>query len=169
MALTYAPIATTTLASDGNFTFSSIPGTYTDLRVVLVGTSTNNNSNTGFLMFNGDTWASATNYSTVYISGYGSGSSSGMYNSTAAIRTSVNSNTSTSLPFIHTYDIFSYAGSTYKTVLAYTAADNNGGGASNVCVGLWQSTAAITSLSVINANYGYKIGTVATIYGIKAA
>ena len=46
MATTYEPIATNTLGSAAaNITFSSIPATYTDLRVVVVALTTNNNWN----------------------------------------------------------------------------------------------------------------------------
>ena len=68
MPTTYEPIATQTLGSAAaTITFSSIPATYTDLRLVLVGTSTI--SANPKINFNSDT---ATNYSQTILSGNGS-------------------------------------------------------------------------------------------------
>ena len=63
MAATYEPIATTTLGSAASsITFNSIPATYTDLRVVLVGTTTATAN--CWLTFNSD---GATNYSDTFL------------------------------------------------------------------------------------------------------
>jgi len=74
---TYTPIATTTLGSTtASYTFSSIPSTYTDLVLVVIGeayfTSTNY-INTG-VQFNSDT---GSNYAAHYLIGNGSSVSSG--------------------------------------------------------------------------------------------
>ena len=61
MPATYEPIATTTLGSAAaSITFSSIAGTYTDLRLVMVGTTSA--SDWAFVRFNG-TDGSSTAYS----------------------------------------------------------------------------------------------------------
>ena len=70
MASTYEPIATTTLGSAASsITFSSIPATYTDLRLVLVHTPSASTGNAQ-MQFNSDT---ATNYSYTYRQRIGSG------------------------------------------------------------------------------------------------
>ena len=74
MPATYEPIATTTLGSAASsITFSSIAGTYTDLRVVF----TPQGATAGvsaYLEFNG---ISTTTYSETYLQGNGTTASSG--------------------------------------------------------------------------------------------
>lgn len=169
MAVTYEPIATTTLGSAAaSIVFSSIPSTYTDLRIVLLGTYASVGTNPA-MRFNGDT---ASNYSVTEL--YGTG--------TTAATTSTStfpfinlvrqqSITDTTTPVLFTIDIFSYAGATNKTCLVAGSNDvNSTSGWINRIVGLWRSTAAITSITL----YPYdatniNAGTVATLYGIKAA
>jgi hypothetical protein len=68
MAPTYEPIATTTLGTAAaSITFSSIPATYTDLRLVVVAKAVS--ASTLDVRFNND---SGTNYSKTEISGDGS-------------------------------------------------------------------------------------------------
>lgn len=154
-------IATTTLGSAGQITFSSIPATYTDLRIVLVSKSVANGANVQF-RFNGDT---GTNYSFNYLRGDGAAISYGEANKTFGYFSDDSSSTN---PNLGTLDIFSYAGSTYKTSLATYQNDNNGSGNVYRTVGLWRSTSAITSVSLSPSNFGnnFQAGTTATLYGI---
>lgn len=169
MASTYSPIATQTLGSAANsITFSSIPNTYTDLRLVFVA---NGVSAGGMAMqFNSDT---SNNYSTTYLTGNGSGAYSGaITNNPYVLLGGYYVGISSSLPNLQEIDIFSYAGSTYKTTLHRYSADQNGSGESASNVSLWRSTSAITSikLSIPNSvSYTFGAGTTATLYGIKAA
>ena len=157
---TYEPLATSTLGSAGTITFSSISGSYTDLRIVLVGTAS---GNTFALRFNGD---SGTNYSYTQMNGNGS--------AVASSRVSHNSliygwTSGTTNPAMCSFDIFSYAGATNKTVLVVGSRDNVASGSVARVVNLWRNTAAITSI-VVSANGGnMDSGTTATLYGIKAA
>lgn len=165
MALTYDKIATTTLSSAAaTITFSSIAATYTDLRVVFVGT-TNTVGNGIIVRFNSDT---ATNYSQTYM--YGSSTAAGagaqinvgyLYLATSALDTTI--------PQLITADIFSYAGSTNKTVLGTASQELGSSGYVNINVGLWRSTSAITTVALNNESGLFKAGTIATLYGIKAA
>jgi hypothetical protein len=66
-------------------------------------------------------------------------------------------------------DIFSYAGSTYKTVLTNESTDMNGSGAATVAVQMWRSTSAITSISLNLSTSTIAAGSTATLYGIKNA
>ena len=80
MALTYDPIATTTISgsSTNTYTFSSIPSTYTDL--VLAFANFQGTTNYSFaLRFNGD---SGSNYSYTVLEGNGTSASSGTSTST---------------------------------------------------------------------------------------
>jgi hypothetical protein len=165
MPVTYEPIATTTLGSaTKNITFSSIPSTYTDLRVVLVGTI-QTAADYIEITFNGST----TGYSWTRISGDGSTAASGRITSNTKWVPNLPLGGSTTIPMLITTDIFSYAGSTNKTGLMETSADLNGSGVVIRSVGLWQNTSAITSIKLEVQTYNFNAGTTATLYGIKNA
>jgi hypothetical protein len=165
MATTYEKIATTTLSSAAaSIDFTSIPNTYTDLRVVLVGTAAT--ASYPWMRFNGDT---ASNYSDTYMYGNGSGV-------VAARNTNITAwymgawTLSTVYPSLFTMDIFSYAGSTYKTGLSTGSTEYGGSGFTDVIASLWRSTSAITSIKLfLDAGYNLNAGSTATLYGIKAA
>ena len=163
MPATYEKIASTTLGSTGDITFNSIAASWTDLRIVLVG-KTNGGFTHPAIRFNSD---SGSNYSNTRI--YGDGSSATSSRSTSQSRingtTDIGSN-----PALFAWDIFSYAGGTYKTVLLNSNSDQNGSGTVERLVGLWSSTSAITSISVFDLyGTGFGSGTTATLYGILKA
>jgi hypothetical protein len=154
---TYEPIATTTLGSA-----ASISSAYTDLRVVVVGTTTSGTDVR--LRFNSD---SGTNYSITAL--YRNGTTATSNRATSASAIDVNSFIAGmgSTPKMYSIDIFSYAGSTYKTALCTASEDNNGSGYVDRRVGLWRSTSAITTITMSGATYA--TGTTATLYGILKA
>jgi len=159
---TYEAIATQTLGSGvTNLTFSSIPSTYTDLILVCNGNTAANANN--YLQFNGD---SGSNYSATRLSGDGSAASSARSTSATQIlldgfgywTTGYNAN-----KVIH---IMNYANTTtYKTVLTRA---NNASIGTDAIVGLWRSTAAITSIR-FNSDSTLQTGSTFSLYGIKAA
>ena len=166
MPATYEPIATTTLGSAASsITFSSIPGTYTDLRLVLFHLSASTNTYP-YLCFNND---SATNYSYTELRGNGTAASSLRHAAQSELFIDPSYGSSSTIPGLCTADIFSYSGSTFKTVLITTQADRNGSGGVERIVGLWRSTAALTSILVTVAGADFAAGTTATLYGIKRA
>ena len=160
MAITYEPIATTTVSSATTFvTISSIPATYTDL--FLLGWNVSGGVN-AIVQFNGDT---GTNYSLTQLYGDGTTAASlrgsnityvygGVIGTSATIRCNIMNYSNTT---------------TYKTVIA------RGGGAGNyvdATAGLWRSTAAINSIKLQQDAGGvnsWQPGTTFTLYGIKAA
>ena len=162
MASTYEPIATTTLGSSAsNITFNSISGSYTDLRLVVVPVSGGPTDEMS-IKFNNDT---AGNYAIIRLYGDGTSASSGRnLNQTSMILDAGATNISTT-PSLRTIDIFSYAGSTYKSVLTTTSHT----GAVMCIVGLWRSTSAINTVTFTSASTTFAAGTTATLYGIKAA
>jgi hypothetical protein len=164
MPATYEKIATTTLGStSATITFSTITSAYTDLKIVLVGTTT-----TGAdlrLTFNSDT---GTNYSETAIYGTGASAGSERFTSRAYISIS-NSGMSATIPHLYSFDVFSYAGSTNKTVLGASYEDRNGSGSIREYVGLWRSTAAITTITLTAVSNTFAAGTTATLYGILKA
>ena len=138
MPATYEPIATTTLASaQASITFSSVPSTYTDLRALIVGTGSAAISVN--LRFNNDT---GSNYSLTWLVGSGSAASSNRATANTSIYLNAG-NWSTTIPSFETVDIFSYSGSTNKTVLVTDSNDLNGSGSVYRAVGLWRNTSAI--------------------------
>jgi hypothetical protein len=164
MPATYEKIATTTLGSaTATITFSTIPATYTDIRVVLSSIGVTTAGGDLYLRFNGDT---ATNYSRTRIYGDGATATSNRGTSIDNIPLSLGITVN---PCLYTADIFSYAGSTYKTVLTTLSEDNNGSGYTGNVVGLWRNTAAITSLVLSMSSSTFKVGTTATLYGILKA
>ena len=164
MPATYEPIATTTLSSAAtSITFSSITSVYTDLRIVFShATALPDNVN---FRFNSD---SGSNYSNTYIVGDGSAASS-TRNTSQTYQEFPYNDTANSFS---TFDIFNYAGSTFKTGLATVSADANGSGWVVRLVALWRSTSAITSITLRCGGGGtlnFPIGTTATLYGILKA
>ena len=110
---TYTPIATNTVTSNvTSYTFTSIPTTYTDLRLILSGILTNNDNIT-IRVGNGSV-DTGTNYSSTYLGGSGSAASSGRFTSTSVAY----------LGYIGTgiakYDFMNYSNTTtYKTYLSH--------------------------------------------------
>jgi hypothetical protein len=164
MPATYEPIATQTLGSAATgITFSSVPSTYTDLRVILV--QTTDGANLG-IRFNSD---SGSNYSWTRLQGDGSSATSAR--TTSATFGQLNGNGTSASPNsgLVEVDIFSYAGSTNKTLLSKFSNDQNGSGNTASTVNLWRSTAAITTVYVFAAGGSLQTGSTATLYGIKNA
>jgi hypothetical protein len=167
MATTYEKIASITLGSAAtNLDFSSIPSTYTDLRLVIVPIANGASDYNLFVQLNNN---GAVEYSKTRLSGDGASAGSGR--ATGSNKWNLIYATGfKSTPSLWTLDIFSYAGSTYKTALS-TGSDNyNGSGDVNLAVNLWRNTAAIAQITIsgdIASNFN--TGTTATLYGIKAA
>ena len=161
MAITYEPIATTTLGSNASdITFSTIPSTYTDLVLVVNGYLTVDDN--VFLQFNGDT---GSNYSFTILRGDGSSATSTRDSNKTllflgGILTTATGNTISS---IQNYS----NNTTYKTVLTRTNGVTSG--ATQARVGLWRDTSIITSVKVGVASGNFVAGATFTLYGIKAA
>ena len=141
--------------------FNSISSAYTDLRLVIVGKYTSSGGNTR-IRFNSDT---ASNYSSTRIAGDGTSASSDRLTNQTFQRLSFNGNSSTISDFL-TVDVFSYAGSTFKTSLITSSEDYNGSGSVIRTVGLYRSTTAISSITISLDSSTMAAGTTATLYGI---
>jgi hypothetical protein len=157
---TEVAIATTTLSSAAStITFSSIPGTYTDLRLVLTGYTSP--AADPVVRFNSD---SGSNYSQTIIKGNGSTALSTRYTNRTGIEYSYSDVGPYTQPSLTLIDIFSYTGSTNKTALFDLSADANGSQGLTRTVGLWRNTSAITRIDIVSATW--VAGTTATLYGI---
>ena len=163
MATTYEKIQSTTLGSAAaTITFSSIPATYTDIKVVF------NCIGTTFIIpniiFNNDTTGL---YSYTSLMGNGSAASSDRGTNTNNINLTTNGVDTT--PSLFTIDIFSYAGSTFKTCLVTESADLNGSGWVARYVSMYRSTSAINRIDIKSGGSNFAVGTSATLYGILKA
>jgi hypothetical protein len=174
MPATYEPIATFTAdATARTITFSSIPATYTDLRIVFVGrvevAGTGGYSNLS-IRYNSNT----SGYSLTEITGNGAAASSSRFTGYTYYQSGL-LNYEGSPNSLITIDLFSYAGSTYKTALTTSGNDRNGSGDVTYRVALWQNTAAVTSISLDSDGFGgatgrdFANGSTFTLYGIKNA
>lgn len=161
MPATYEPIATTTLGStQPTIIFSSIPSTYTDLKLVFVGSSVAGNGPT--IRLNGVT-------SNLYSYTYMYASASVGNNDTSSIATYNSTGWSTSSPGLVIIDLFNYTGSPDKTILVSTSIDKNGSGEVGRTVGLFRSSSAISSITLFLGSGNFPAGSTATLYGIKKA
>ena len=162
MAKTYEPIQSTTLGSAAaSVTLSSIPGTFTDLVLVMSG-YTSINDRAIKAQVNGDTGA---NYSHTNVLGYSGGAIS-QRNSSATFWYIAN-NWVSSANCTTVAHFMSYANTNvYKTTLSAEAS-----AASVACrvVGLWRSTAAITSITLFPSTGNFVAGSTFSLYGIKTA
>ena len=171
MPATYEPIASTTLSTaTAVITFSSIPSTYTDLRLVFVTNNTRSAGGGYSLIINSDSGA---NYSQTTLRGSGTAASSSSVSSVNQVD-GWNDQFGSTIPnnfMMATYDFLSYSGSTYKTCLVTGSYDYNGSGSTLRFVNLWRNTAAISTLTLnaIFASTNFAVGTTATLYGIKNA
>ena len=168
MATTYEKIATTTLGAEAStISLGSIPATFTDLRVVFVPIKKVSPANFApYLELNA---VSSSLYSYTLIEGNGSSVNNSRSTTASSWQISSGSNTTTT-PQLITVDLFSYAGSTFKSALITTNRDLNGSGAISLYAALFRDTAAITSIDFIDAYaQGFGVGTSLTIYGILKA
>lgn len=168
---TYVPLATTTLGSNAaTVTFNSFSG-YTDLRIIIVPAVSNQLGSLG-IQFNSDTSTSSTNYSQTDLYGNGTSAGSSRTSNTYSIYPNYNlTETGTLGQTITTIDIMNYANTnTYKTLISRA---NSVGGTyqgTSALVGLWRSSAAITSLTFwVSGNYNYLTGSTFTLWGILNA
>jgi hypothetical protein len=163
----------TAAASGGTVTFSSIPSTYKNLQLRFIAQDTyaasQNTQNLG-ITFNG---AGGTAYSWHYLLGRGSSASASGTASTSEIRILCEPSSITAGIYgVGILDIIDYAStSKYKTTRAIAGVDWNstaGDNAIGLFSGLWQSTAAINSIT-ITAFGGSGIGNSSTfaLYGIN--
>ena len=165
MPATYEPIATFTVVSSGTTTinFTSIPQTYTDIvyssyTPLISGVNTN-------MTFNGD---AGSNYSFTQLygeAGYGTPASFRGTNTTYML-----SGISDGIASMNGH-IMNYSNTTTnKSMISRGGGGPSAGGSgryNEISIGMWRSTAAITSIQFLA--YNWAVGSTVTIYGIKAA
>jgi hypothetical protein len=169
----FESIATATVGSGGTttVTFSSIPSTYTHLQLRFIARANYaGNMFSGAMRYNSDSGA---NYSWHAI--YGSGNTSVVAYGVTGYTYDYSINvmgTNTSNTFgSNVVDILDYKNTNkFKTIRTLTGGDGNGSGSVGLMSTLWQSTAAINSISISTAGYGdFLQYSHFALYGIKGA
>lgn len=167
---TYTLIASNTLGSGtATVTFSSIPGTYTDLILVcsLPASASSNNSDGLRFQLNSDT---GSNYSATWLTNSGTTPVSSRESSTTRGRFGNVSQTTNDVGTAIGHFLDYANTNTNKTVLGRSG-NLNSNGDSNVftAVSLWRSTAAITSIALSqSSNANFVTGSTFKLYGIEA-
>lgn len=170
MPVTYDALATTTIATDGQgFDFQNIPATYTDLRLIVYSRGTfSSQSFGGNFRINND---SGTNYSWTRLFSDGVAQSQRESNQNTANVGELPASSSTAGIYGQViFDFMNYSNTTtFKTWLSRTSTIVS---TSYVFthVGLWRSTSAINRITFGQSSIAdLKAGSMATLYGIKAA
>jgi hypothetical protein len=163
MAATYEPIYTTTLGSDQSSVSLSSFGGYTDLVLVVQGSTTHSDQGArGYVQFNGQTNL----YSDTWIQGDGSSAGSGRDTGETYLAYCVMGNSSNSFG-TYILNIQNYTNTTtYKTVLSRSSSQTSN--AIRSYVGLYRNTNAITTIT-LRADGNIRSGSTISLYGILAA
>lgn len=169
MPLTFEYITHTNLVGVNSATISSIPATYTDLRIFIFAPMTSGDRVA--IRFNGDT---ATNYlaSGYYTSGAGTTFN---YKSNADNNFTLSSiNTNVTYPDFHMIDVFGYSSTANKTkncIMYSSQIQTSTVAGVTIYGGYWNNTGtAINSLTIFGTNAtNFSSGSYCSIYGIKAA
>ena len=165
----YESIQTVTVGAGGSsgISFTSIPATYTHLQIRGIARNATEGS-FFFLRINSDT---ASNYSYHRLTGNGSAASADGSATQTGLFIFGRSPSATSVFGLAIYDFLDYANtSKYKTVRGLQGYDDNSGGSINMVSGLWQSTSAITSISItMNSSLLFSEYSSFALYGIKGA
>ena len=167
--MTMKLLETVTVGSGGaaSITFSNIPQDgFTDLVLLLSLRSSGNEGNTT-LLFNGN----SSNYSSRLLEGNGSGVSSSS-STTAGLRFAGRTNPSTYTSNTFANNIVyipNYRAAVAKSVSVDSVQENNATEAfQTIVAGLWNNTAAITSIEIGNFGSGYAQHSTASLYGVTA-
>jgi hypothetical protein len=166
MATTYTLIDKAILTGTQSvIDFTSIPSTYTDLKLVV--SLRDNGSNVyslAYVKFNNTT----ANLKSRGVEGDGS-SPTTYYNSTVLYINSANGNSSTANTFCNS-EIYipNYTSSNYKSVSVDGVMENNATTAySSLQAGLWSDTAAINQITIYSSTGSWLQYSSAYLYGIK--
>ena len=165
MARTYEPISTQTFSgSQSTLSFTSIPQTYTDLICVVSGGA----SAAPFIRLNANSTAQ---YSSTRLLGTGSAEQTGLRaradGAPNDTRMEIGAGVSADIP-LNVFHVFNYTNTTtLKTVLCRADGVSS---AVSIQAGLYNSTAAITTIEIGNTNSAnFDAGSTITLYGILAA
>ena len=167
MPSTYEKIQTTTISSaTSSISFTSISSAYTDIILAWAYKSNSSNNPTLRLTFNGN----STGYSGRQMGGNGvapssNNNTSASFISLARIVGAPNASGETGLLLLHVMDYTN--SSKYKSIFCQLNSASAGG---ELDVGVWANNAAINRIDIDTpTSTDYAVGSVITLYGIKAA
>ena len=162
----YDSIATVTVGGGGSssISFTSIPTTYKHLQIRGIARRSSGSTNT-IVRFNSDT---GNNYAAHYVIGNGASVSAGAEASVSRFYFDVLTASATSYS-AGVMDILDYSKTNkYKTARALSGIDLNGSGTVWLASGLWQNTAAITTVTLsLESSSNFEQYSSFALYGIK--
>lgn len=171
MPATYEPIASSTVSGTTTSTifFTSIPATYTDLRLVIMCRTVSSTAEVDF-RFNND---GGTNYNLTETYTNGSSNAATRWSSrTELYATNVGGPSNGLASALIIADIMNYSGSTQKSVL-FTYSGVAIGSAGDIVAknsGLWTGTSAINAITIfMGSSLYFAAGSTFTLYGIARA
>jgi hypothetical protein len=169
MANTFVKISTVTVGSGGaaSIDFTSIPQTYTDLKIVLSARTDRAAAQDGLLVKLND---STTSFTYRNLIGDGSAASSASASTATALRAT--GATATASVFSNgEYYLPNYTSANNKSYSTDNVLENNATTTTlNLYAGLWSNTSAVTSISIVSENSANFVQyTTATLYGIKSS
>lgn len=166
MGVTYTAIATVTVGSGGaaNIEFTSIPQTYTDLKILISARESGTSANYAAMRINGNT----TTYS--YRSIEGNGATVGSYNSSNQSVYGVNNQSNYTASTFGSIEIYipNYAGSNTKIWSSDAVTETNATTSYiDMIAASWNNTTAVTSLEILPGSGNFVQYSTAYLYGIK--
>jgi hypothetical protein len=167
----FTSIQTVTVGAGGSssISFSSIPSTYTHLQIRGISRSTYAGSGDGnSIQLNGD---SGNNYAYHLLIGNGSAASAGANTSYSSMYIGDTTGSTSTAGMFGTFivDLLDYTNTNkYKTIRTLNGNDQNGSGSVRFVSGLWQNTAAVSSLTINSFNSaGFAQYSQFALYGVK--
>jgi len=166
-------IGTTTLGSDNATlaSFTSIPGIYNDLRLVIVGRTDQTTGQVAGVQFNADAGANYT-YQQIYNNSASTLTGSGAVSQSIGFAIFLASATANAAAVSQVVvEIPNYIGTTFQKFWLsrgsqLNTADGTGELTELFVSGRWKNTAAITRVDVLVATGNFKAGSYCTLYGI---
>ncbi len=171
MTITYVKIASVAVGAGGaaSMDFSSIPATYTDLKLVFM-LRYNGSLDTRFkVRFNADSGA---NYSFKILEGNGASASSSGASVTTSIQSDSGNYAATTSSVFSSGELYipNYLSANQKSVSIDNVEENNAATAyATLVAGLWSGTAAINEITISPLSDQLVQYSSATLYGIKSS
>ena len=164
---TYEAIATQTLGSAAaSVTFSSIPGTYTDLVLVMnIGTTANGNDL--FMNIGNGSVDTGSNYSYTVLGGNGTSALSARQSNQTRLNINYATNTSSAISGNLILNFMNYSNTTTNKTMLIRANNSNYG--VDAFAGLWRSTSAINIMTITAGTSTFLANSTFSLYGIAAA
>jgi hypothetical protein len=162
----YESIATVNVGVLGSTTvsFTSIPSTYKHLQIRAIAFTGTGGGYNNFMQFNGDT---GNNYAWHFLQGNGTVAGAGASTTTSSMIIGKDGVTGGG-GGANVIDILDYTNTNkYKTTRHLNGYDFNGSGIFFYSSGLWQNTAAVSSISITTAGTTFAQYSQFALYGVK--